>query len=130
VAAACGAVMVLFGRSWTSPYLWRDMVLLGAAAAMSAPQRFKGFANRAWRKGRPVEHLLGQLDELAGVIVLLFITAFFRSVPGETWQLPGTAWVFVSLGIGLAIGTLIFAMVRVPTSNAEFLAVLIGGVAF
>lgn len=130
VAAACGAVMVLFGRSWASPYLWRDVVLLGAAAAMSAPQRFKGFANRAWRKGRPVEHLLGQLDELAGVIVLLFITAFFRDVPGETWQLPATAWVFVSLGLGLAIGTLIFAMVRVPTTNAEFLAVLLGGVAF
>lgn len=130
VALACGATMLGFGRSWNDPYVWRDVILLGAAAAMSSPQRFRGFANRAWRKGRPVEHLLGQLDELAGVIVLLFITAIFREVPGETWHLPSTAWLFMSLGIGLSVGTLIFAMVRVPVSNAEFLAVVLGGIAF
>ena len=132
-AAACGAVMVAFGRSLDDPDLWRAVILLGAAAAMSTPRRFRGFANRTWRKGRPVEHLLGQLDELVGVIVLLFITAYFRPSDGttvETWQLPSTAWIFVSLGLGVAIGVLIFAMVRVPKSNAEFLAVVLGGIAF
>jgi hypothetical protein len=44
--------------------------------------------------------------------------------------LPDTAWVFVSLGLGVAIGVLIFAMIRVPGSNAEFLAVVLGGIAF
>jgi hypothetical protein len=75
--------------------------------------------------------LLGQLDEMVGVIGLVFITAYFRSdISASTWQLPDTAWVFVSLGLGVAIGILIFAMIRVPVSNAEFLAVVLGAIAF
>jgi hypothetical protein len=98
---------------------------------MTAPRKFRGFANRTWHEGRGVDVLLGQLDEMVGVIGLLFITAYFRvdSTAG-TWQLPDTAWVFVSMGLGVAIGILIFAMIRVPTSNAEFLAIVLGGIAF
>jgi Kef-type K+ transport system membrane component KefB len=129
-AAGCGALMLAFGASWHDPEIWRDVILLGAAAAMTAPRKFRGFANRTWVEGRGVDILLGQLDEMVGVIGLLFITAYFRDTSSGTWHLPGTAWVFVSLGLGVAIGVLIFAMVRVPVSNAEFLAVVLGGIAF
>ena len=130
VAAGCGAMMVAFGEPIDSPILWRNMILLGTAAAMTAPRKFRGFANRSWHEGRGVDILLGQLDELVGVIGLLFITAYFRDDHGTSWQLPNTAWIFVSLGLGVAIGVLIFAMVRVPVSNAEFLAVVLGAIAF
>lgn len=133
-AAACGILMVSFnvaGMSLSDGATWRDMILLGTAAAMTAPRKFRGFANRTWHEGRGVDVLLGQLDELVGVIGLLFITAYFREGDGaSTWHLPNTAWVFVSLGLGVAIGILIFAMIRVPASNAEFLAVVIGAIAF
>ncbi len=129
-AAGCGAVMLAFGLSWRDPAVWRDVILLGAAAAMTAPRKFRGFANRTWHEGRGVDILLGQLDELVGVIGLLFITAYFRDTTASSWQIPNTAWVFVSLGLGVAIGILIFAMVRVPQSNAEFLAVVLGAIAF
>ena len=130
-AAGCGLVMLSFGMSISDPATWRDMILLGTAAAMTAPRKFRGFANRTWHEGRGVDVLLGQLDELVGVIGLLFITAYFRGdATTGTWQLPDTAWVFVSLGLGVAIGVLIFAMIRVPVSNAEFLAVVLGGIAF
>jgi Kef-type K+ transport system membrane component KefB len=131
-AAGCGLVMVAaFDMSLGDPATWRDMILLGTAAAMTAPRKFRGFANRTWHEGRGVDVLLGQLDELIGVIGLLFITAYFREdTAGTTWQLPNTAWVFVSLGLGVAIGILIFAMIRVPVSNAEFLAVVLGAIAF
>src|SRR4029079_17017195 len=128
-AAGCGAGMLAFGLSWASPDVWRDVILLGAAAAMTAPRKFRGFANQSWREGRGADVLLAQLDELAGVIGLLFLTAYFRDDRASTWSLPGTAWVFVSLGLGVAIGVLIFAMVRVPASNAEFLAVVLAGIA-
>jgi Kef-type K+ transport system membrane component KefB len=128
-ATACGAVMIAFGVPWDDPTLWRDAILLGAAAAMTAPRKFRGFANRGWSEGRGADALLGQLDELVGVIGLLFVTAYFRGDAG-TWDLPSTAWVFVSLGIGVAIGALIFAMVRVPVNDAEFLAVVLGAIAF
>jgi Kef-type K+ transport system membrane component KefB len=130
-AAGCGAMMIAFGRDIQDPTTWRDMVLLGLAAAMTAPRKFRGFANRTWHEGRGVDVLLGQLDEMVGVIGLVFITAYFRSdISASTWQLPDTAWVFVSLGLGVAIGILIFAMIRVPVSNAEFLAVVLGAIAF
>jgi Kef-type K+ transport system membrane component KefB len=129
-AAGCGIVMVSFGMSLDDPATWRDMILLGTAAAMTAPRKFRGFANRTWHEGRGADVLLGQLDELVGVIGLLFITAYFRGDSVGSWTLPDTAWVFVSLGLGVAIGVLIFAMVRVPVSNAEFLAVVLGGIAF
>ena len=129
-AAGCGALMIAFGQSISDPTTWRDMVLLGTAAAMTAPRKFRGFANSTWHEGRPADVLLGQLDEMVGVIGLVFITAYFREDTSATWQLPETAWVFVSLGLGVAIGVLIFAMIRVPQSNAEFLAIVLGGIAF
>ena len=129
-AAACGGVMLAFGLSWRDPHTWRDVVLLGVAAAMTAPRKFRGFANRTWREGRGIDVLLGQLDEIVGVIGLLFLTAYFREATDSTWQLPDTAWVFVSLGLGVTIGVLVLAMVRLPGANAEFLAVVLGGIAF
>jgi len=132
-AAGCGAVMIAFneaGMSFGDAALWRDLVLLGTAAAMTAPRKFRGFANRTWHEGRGVDVLLSQLDEIVGVIGLVFITAYFRDDAATNWQLPDTAWIFISLGLGVAIGVLIFAMVRVPVSNAEFLAVVLGGIAF
>jgi Kef-type K+ transport system membrane component KefB len=132
-AAGCGMVMIAFheaGMSFDDPALWRDLILLGTAAAMTAPRKFRGFANRTWHEGRGVDVLLAQLDEIVGVVGLVFITAYFRDDTGGTWHLPDTAWIFVSLGLGVAIGVLIFAMVRVPSSNAEFLAVVLGGIAF
>lgn len=130
VAGACVAVMLAFGSSWREPAVWRDGILLGAAAAMTAPRRFRGFANRSWRENRSADILLGQLDELIGVVSLLFITAYFRAPGASAWQMPNQAWIFVSLGIGVAVGALIFAMVRMPSSSVEFLAVLVGGIAF
>lgn len=129
-AAGCGALMIAFGMSISDPALWRDMILLGTAAAMTAPRKFRGFANRTWHEGRGFDVLLGQLDEMVGVIGLVFITAYFRDDTNTTWALPETAWVFVSLGLGVAIGVLIFAMIRVPQSNAEFLAIVLGSIAF
>ncbi len=130
-ALACGAVMIgTFGLSLDDPAAWRDIVLLGAAAAMTAPRKFRGFANRTWFEGRGADVLLGQLDEIVGVVGLLFIMAYFRHDDASTWQLPGTAWLFVTVGLGVVIGVLIFAIIRLPRSNAEFLAIVLGAIAF
>jgi Kef-type K+ transport system membrane component KefB len=131
-AIGCGAVMIgVFGLSAQDTAAWRDIVLLGAAAAMTAPRRFRGLANRTWHEGKGADVLLGQLDEIAGVIGLLFITAYFRGdAAGSAWHLPGTAWLLVAVGLGVVIGVLIFATIRMPRSNAEFLAIVLGVVAF
>jgi hypothetical protein len=125
-----GSLLALGGADLHDSAFWRDVIVVGVAAAMTAPRRFRGFANRTWREGRGVDHLLAQLDEIVGVIGLLFVAAYFRPDVAVGWQLPGTAWVFVSIGLGVVIGVVIFAIVRVPVSNAEFLAVVLGSIAF
>ncbi len=130
VAAGCGGLMIAFGGSVNDPALWREVVLMGTAAAMTAPRKFRGLANRAWREGRGVDVLLGQLDELVSIVGLLIVTSFFRTQTSSVWQLPDPAWIFISLGLGVAVGVLIFAMIRVPVSDPEFLAIVLGGIAF
>jgi Kef-type K+ transport system membrane component KefB len=129
-AAACGGVMLAFGASWRDPTFWRDAILLGTAAAMTAPRRYRGFANRSWNERRGADVLMSQLDEIVGVVGLLFITAYFRETGSGTWALPATAWLFISIGLGVVVGVLILVMVRVPRSRAEFLAVVLGAIAF
>ncbi|MEZ4403613.1 MAG: hypothetical protein R3B06_26550 [Kofleriaceae bacterium] len=130
VAAACAGGAIALGLAdWRAGDFWRDVIILGAAGAMTAPRRFRGFANRGWREGKSVDHLLSQLDEIVGVIGLLFVAAYFRPTAGSAWALPGTGWLFVTIGLGVAVGVLIFAMVRVPKSEGEFLAVVLGSVA-
>lgn len=129
-AAGCGAVMLAFGLSWDNRAVWRDVIMLGTAAAMTAPRVFRGFTSRTWQEGSGVDVLLGQLDDLVSIVGLLFVTAYFRDASSTTWQLPDTAWIFISLGLGLAVGALIFAMLRVPASDSEFLAIVLGGIAF
>lgn len=130
-AAACAAVALTLELShWRDPEFWRDAIVLGTAAAMTAPRRFRGFASRSWRAGKGVDHLIAQLDEIVGVVGLLFVAAYFRPVELGDWQIPGTAWLFVAIGLGVVVGLLIFAMIRVPTTGGEFLAVVLGSVAF
>jgi Kef-type K+ transport system membrane component KefB len=131
VAAACGAVMTFgFGLPIDDLAVWRDIVLLGTAAAMTAPRMFRGFANPTWHEGRSADALLGQLDEIVGVVGLLFMMAYFRDDSASVVQLPATWWLFITLGIGVVVGVLVFALIRVPNTSAEFLAVVLGVVAF
>lgn len=130
-AVVCGAVMIgVFGLSPEDPAAWRDILLLGTAAAMTGPRKFHGFAIRLWHEGRSADVLLFQIDEIVGVVGLLFITAYFRGDPGSAWDLPGTAWLFVAVGLGVVIGVVIFATIRLPRSTAEFLAIVLGTIAF
>lgn len=130
-AAACGAVMIgWFGLSPRSMAGWRDIVLLGTAAAMTAPGTLRRVAGPTWTEGRGADALLAQLDEIAGVIGLLFIMAYFRSDAMSAWNLPRTAWLFVTVGLGVLLGVLIFTAIRLPRSNAEFLAIVLGAMAF
>ncbi len=128
-ATTAGLALALGLADWREPEFWRDAIVIGAAGAMTAPRRFRGFASGAWREGKSVDHLLSQLDEIVGVIGLLFVAAYFRPAGAAGWALPGTGWLFVAIGLGVAVGVLIFAMVRVPQSEGEFLAVVLGSVA-
>lgn len=131
IATACGALMLAFGMSWSHESFYRDALVLGAAGAMTAPRLSNSLSERGWSTSDNIDGLISQLDEIAGVVGLLFLAAFFRpdGLPTK-WQLPGTAWVFITLGLGVSIGVLMYVMARVPRTSGEFLAVLLGFIAF
>ena len=108
----------------TLPELWhrfterpafRDALALGACAAQAAPVAAVAIAKSvgntnpdtgiAGPKPPPMMAQLidyvSRLDDVAGVILLGLICAFFRPTDAySTWKLPHIAWLFVTLGMG------------------------------
>jgi Kef-type K+ transport system membrane component KefB len=131
VLAASGAVLLLLtGDPATlflkDPVFVRDALILGTAATVTAmpPQRLAPTAS---------ESALSRIvrgEELAGVVGLAVVAAFFRPHAGATWQLPGTAWLLLTLGLGAAIGLLTYAVLQRPHDEPEFVVLTLGCVSF
>jgi Kef-type K+ transport system membrane component KefB len=106
------------------PVFLRDALILGTAGAMAAvtSTRARG------REGNVLARVI-RLEELAGVIGLLFVAAFFRP-QGASWQMPGTAWVLLTIGLGATAGLLIYAILQRRTDKADFLVLSLGSISF
>jgi hypothetical protein len=111
---------------------FRDAVLLAVAGAMAA--RSSPHFLRSFSPGEPISQRLVrimELEQLAGVAGMMMVSAFFRPQGGEVaWQLPGTAWLFVTCGIGTIMGIVVFAALTKLNQGPQFTAALLGGVAF
>lgn len=134
VVAACGGLLLLFGQPWADATFLRDAIVLGTAATITAPVA----ASFALERGVSAETQalvarVGLLDDIAGILGLLFLGAYFRPSGGALevgWQLPGTAWLFVTLGLGMTGGVLAYAIMRRPATNIEQIALVVATIAF
>jgi hypothetical protein len=132
VVSTAPLLLVFSGATWTDgasdPVFVRDSLILATAGAMTA------------RSAIPVQEHLGKdgvaarilrLEEFAGVLGLAVIAAFFRpdGFPGG-WHLPGTIWLFVTLGLGTALGVLFYAILVATPQGPDFLVVTLGSIAF
>lgn len=132
IVIVCATVMLTLG--WVSgdlPFL-RDAVALGAAGAMSTAR--VGQPKTTAEAQIPSDDLpkrIGQLDEIAGVAAFAFLAAYFRPEGALTqWELTGTAWLFITLGMGVAIGLVLYGALSLKATGSEFLAITLGSVAF
>jgi Kef-type K+ transport system membrane component KefB len=125
VVITCAAV--LFGienvgaQLLEDPVFLRDAILLGTAAAMTAPYG---------PDAEPARRRLVRLEELAGIVGMLAVAAYFRPHVGGTWQLPGTAWLFLTLGMGFVIGGIVYALLLRTKSETDFSVLTLGAIAF
>lgn len=138
-AIIAAASLVWAGTGWVSPSAWKDpsfvrlAIILATAGALTSLQIPRLLEARG---GSPdsVELVSGvvRVEEAVGVVGLLGIAAYFRGSPGEVaWQLPGTAWVLLTLGLGVTIGLLAYAiLVRSIATAAESLVLILGSIAF
>jgi hypothetical protein len=136
IVAGCGAVLIggriIAGESWLDPLIVRDALVLGAAGAIAADtETLRYGARRASSEARRTLVQLATLDELAALVGLAFLNAYFRPTGiAVTWQLPSTAWLFVTFGLALVVGVVVYAIVRLPATRTESVALLLGSVAF
>jgi hypothetical protein len=128
----CGILLVATEGSWRSAVFLRDALILGTAGAMtarSAPVLLQtrgvadGAVDRVWS--------IVQVEQLAGVVGLMLTAAYFRPQGAAVaWQLPGTAWLFITLGMGTTIGGVIYATLGKVKRGPEFSLLILGSVAF
>ncbi len=72
-----------------------------------------------------------QLEQLVAVAGLALIGAFFRPDGSHVgWQLPGMAWLFVTIGLGGMLGVTAYAVLAVVNSRTEVTLVMLGAICF
>jgi Kef-type K+ transport system membrane component KefB len=132
VFLACGLWFALTQRSLAGSAFFRDAILLGTAGAMtarSAPLILKGLGEDT-RAVRRIWSVV-EVEQITGVAGLMLVAAYFRPQGAlVSWQLPGTAWLFITLGVGTTMGVLIHGVFGKIKSGPEFSLLLLGSVAF
>jgi hypothetical protein len=134
ILGACGLMVYPFGLLEAStPGLLRDGLLLAIAGAMSArtAPMFAELLGLGSETPPARLYRIIELEQLAGVVGLFLICAFYR--PPEAlvgWQIPAMAWLYMTLGIGVAVGLVIWAILTRMNSPSYFPALLLGAVAF
>ena len=118
--------------TFNDPVFLRDALILGTAGSLTGLVTPRLLAARGADSDSVafVDHVV-RLEELAGIVGLLVIAAYFRPREDATWQLPGTGWLLLTLGLGVTVGLVIYAiLLRRTASSAESVVLLLGSVAF
>jgi Kef-type K+ transport system membrane component KefB len=101
----------------------------GAMTAYSAPKilEARGAA------GATVDRVASvvTLEQLAGFVGLLIVAAYFRPQDNSVaWHLPGTAWLFITIGMGTMVGAVIWGTLAKVKAGPEFTLLILGSVCF
>jgi Kef-type K+ transport system membrane component KefB len=109
---------------------FRDALALGACAAQAAPVAAVAIARSSGSSAAKLLAYVTKLDDVAGVVLLGLICAFFRPTDAvAAWKLPHIAWIFVTLGMGGVLGILSYVLVRSAKNSNEEIAYLLGAIA-
>jgi Kef-type K+ transport system membrane component KefB len=108
------------------PAFVRDAIVLGTTGAITSWI----VVRRLPRTGAtPALRHLVRIEELAGIVGLTVVAAYFRPHTPAAWQLPGTAWLFLTIGFGVFVGALVYAMLQQTPHPAELTVLTLGSVA-
>ncbi|MBV8816857.1 MAG: hypothetical protein JO022_00800 [Acidobacteriaceae bacterium] len=131
VMLVCGIMLWRAERSIGAAIFVRDGLILGAAGAMTASAAGEFFAPQSAGAGsRERVRTIIQLEEFTAVIGLILLAAYFRSEGLAAWKLPGTAWLFITIGMGATMGAVVYAALSKITEGPEFTVLMLGSVSF
>lgn len=119
------------GESLRNPVFLRDALILGTTASMTAASAPLLLPSPSSPEAVARVARIVRMEEIAGIAGLSVVAAYFRPQGAEvTWQIPGTAWLFLTIGVGATVGVLVFAMLERVKSGPELLVLILGSVAF
>jgi hypothetical protein len=130
VLGVSGLVLLLFTGGATSvrdPVFIRDALILGTAGAMTAETSIQLF--KTGESAGMLSRII-RLEELAGVLGLAIVAAYFRPSMDVTWQLPGTAWLLLTVGLGATVGIVVYAILQRVSEGPEFIVLTLGSISF
>lgn len=112
------------------PDLVRDVLLLAACAAASAPAGLGMLLPRGETAAGRYIVAITRIDQLAALVLLAFVAIAFRTDPGTVrWALPRSAWFLLTLGLGALFGFLAYMLTLRIGKRSEEAALLLGAVA-
>lgn len=112
--------------SLRDPVFLRDALILGTVGTMTAVTATRHLGPA----GDTVQRLL-RIEELAGIAGLALVGAYFRpSGATVSWQLPATAWLFLTVGIGATVGAVVYGVLLRAKTDVEFTTLTIGSISF
>jgi hypothetical protein len=111
----------------SDPVFVRDALILGTAGAMTGKVASELLRER--EAGVAVDRIL-RLEEFAGIVGLAVVAAYFRPPIEVSWQLPGTAWLLLTLGLGASLGLMAFLILNRPQTGPEFVLLTLGLICF
>ncbi|MFO0683443.1 MAG: cation:proton antiporter [Sandaracinus sp.] len=111
--------------------LARDSCLLGLAGALSAPTLERVIGQRMSPAALDLARAIALLDDVLGVAALACLAAFLHGGAGgdDAWKLPGVGWIFVTFGMAVSIGLVVYVVLRGTDSGGEKTSLLLGSVA-
>lgn len=114
--------------------LARDACLLGLAGALSAPTLERVIGQRMNTAALELARAVAVLDDALGVLALACLAAFLHvgmsgASAAQQWQLPGVGWVFVTFGMAVSIGLVVYVVLRGTDSGGEKTSLMLGSVA-
>ena len=133
VLAASAIVLMLLldgmgSLDFRDPIFIRDAIILGTAGAMTAHSAARLFSTT---ETVGIVSRIVRLEEVAGVIALALVAAFFRPQgPEVSWQLPGTGWFLVTIGLGATVGVLVYAILQRAAAGPDLLVLTVGSISF
>jgi Kef-type K+ transport system membrane component KefB len=132
VAISSGIVLLwmsgeVSGAAARDPVFVRDAFTLGTAGAMTATTSGLVLRRRQAERGLS---MIFRFEELAGIVCLAIIAAYFRPRVEVSWQLPGTAWVLLTLGLGATLGLISYLVLNRPQEQPEFVLLTLGLIGF
>jgi hypothetical protein len=132
IVAVCALLLVFVEHSPANAQFLRDAMMLATAGAMTAYSAPKLLEVRG-AAGNTVDRVASivTLEQLAGFVGLLAVAAYFRPQDNTiAWHLPGTAWLFITLGMGTMVGAVIYGTLGKIKAGPEFTVLVLGSVCF